>query len=354
MTLLDMLHSISSFVRVRLLARKAIIDDIIFRCHYRVTCALLLACCTVVTATNLIGKLSTLDRAFAIQNSFQEIRLFVRWKTRGRALSAHFAGLWPPTRCLITPPIRQLLIPESTTITAKRKRTTTTTNGFRSRCCCMWVTCEGSVTARLKFMFITEGNFVLRLALDLEELGGREDGCDLWRHEGSSDVAYQWAAGAPGDRGALSRQQSQHAWRLRHSIFFLRISKFRKCGKHHQLMEDQQSFSFLSDFQLANIFLMDKFLGGAFLTYGIEVLKYSSMNQWDRADPMIKIFPRMTKCRYQLYGPSGTVSNYGNSRKWTFEPSATNFWFTDLLCILPLNVLNEKVYIFLWWVLNLT
>lgn len=80
-------------------------------------------------------------------------------------------------------------------------------------------------------------------------------------------------------------------------------------------MEDQQSFSFLSDFQLANIFLMDKFLGGAFLTYGIEVLKYSSMNQWDRADPMIKIFPRMTKCRYQLYGPSGTVSNYGNSRK---------------------------------------
>ena len=33
----------------------------------------------------------------------------------------------------------------------------------------------------------------------------------------------------------------------------------------------------------------------------------------------------MTKCTLELYGPSGTVQNY------------------DGLCVLPINVLNEKV-----------
>lgn len=77
--------------------------------------------------------------------------------------------------------------------------------------------------------------------------------------------------------------------------------------------------------------MLDAFLGGAFLTYGTDVLKFSNMNQEDRNDPMIEVFPRVTKCLFHKYGPSGTPQRH------------------DALCILALNILNEKIYIFLWF-----
>ena len=46
---------------------------------------------------------------------------------------------------------------------------------------------------------------------------------------------------------------------------------------------------------------------------------------------MIYIFPRMTKCTFSKFGTSGEVEKH------------------DALCILPLNVVNEKIYIFLWF-----
>ena len=46
---------------------------------------------------------------------------------------------------------------------------------------------------------------------------------------------------------------------------------------------------------------------------------------------MIYIFPRMTKCTFHKFGASGEVEKH------------------DALCILPLNIVNEKIYIFLWF-----
>ncbi|XP_011705788.1 PREDICTED: innexin inx3-like, partial [Wasmannia auropunctata] len=83
--------------------------------------------------------------------------------------------------------------------------------------------------------------------------------------------------------------------------------------------------------QVGNIFFVDTFLGGAFLTYGTDVLKFSNMNQDDRTDPMIAVFPRVTKCTFHKFGGSGTIQTI------------------DALCILALNILNEKIYIFLWF-----
>lgn len=40
---------------------------------------------------------------------------------------------------------------------------------------------------------------------------------------------------------------------------------------------------------MGNIFFVDKFLGGAFLTYGSDVLKFSDMDQENRSDPMIEV-----------------------------------------------------------------
>lgn len=76
---------------------------------------------------------------------------------------------------------------------------------------------------------------------------------------------------------------------------------------------------------------MDTFLGGAFLSYGTDVLKFSNMNQEQRTDPMVEIFPRVTKCTFHKFGASGTIQKL------------------DALCVLALNILNEKIYIFLWF-----
>ncbi|XP_053204819.1 innexin inx2-like [Panonychus citri] len=79
------------------------------------------------------------------------------------------------------------------------------------------------------------------------------------------------------------------------------------------------------------MYLVDAFLGGAFSTYGLEVLRYSEMDPEERIDPMVKVFPRVTKCTFHRYGSSGDVQKH------------------DSLCILPLNIINEKIYIFLWF-----
>jgi len=87
---------------------------------------------------------------------------------------------------------------------------------------------------------------------------------------------------------------------------------------------------------ISNIYITNKFLGGYFLTYGIEVLKYYN-NRGYKFNPMDIIFPRLTKCNFFNYGPSGTIQNI------------------DAMCILAQNILNEKIYLFLWfWFFILT
>lgn len=82
---------------------------------------------------------------------------------------------------------------------------------------------------------------------------------------------------------------------------------------------------------IANIIFVDRFLGGTFLTYGTDVIHFSNMNQENRSDPMVEIFPRITKCTFHKYGSSGSIQKH------------------DALCVLALNILNEKIYIFLWF-----
>lgn len=55
------------------------------------------------------------------------------------------------------------------------------------------------------------------------------------------------------------------------------------------------------------------------------------MNQENRSDPMVEVFPRITKCTFHKYGASGSIQKH------------------DALCVLALNILNEKIYIFLWF-----
>lgn len=82
---------------------------------------------------------------------------------------------------------------------------------------------------------------------------------------------------------------------------------------------------------VAQMFILDAFFGGEFMRYGLNVLEFAQQDQDSRSDPMIRIFPRVTKCKFYKYGPSANIE------------------IIDALCLLPLNIINEKIYIFLWF-----
>jgi len=108
--------------------------------------------------------------------------------------------------------------------------------------------------------------------------------------------------------------------------------------KHHNFWAYRYFFCEL--LTLINIggqmILLDRFFDGTFFTYGIEVMSFADRDQEDRIDPMIYVFPRMTKCTFHKFGTSGNIEKH------------------DALCILPLNIVNEKIYIFVWfWLLIL-
>ena len=107
-------------------------------------------------------------------------------------------------------------------------------------------------------------------------------------------------------------------WRLHRGTHSLYAVKFFVC----------EVLNFVN--VIGQIYFTDFFLGGEFMSYGRDVLAYSEMEPEDRPDPMAKVFPKVTKCTFFKYGPSGTVEK------------------KDGLCVLPLNIINEKIYIFIW------
>merc|ERR1711874_782205 len=82
---------------------------------------------------------------------------------------------------------------------------------------------------------------------------------------------------------------------------------------------------------IGQMYFTDRFLGNTFMNYGWDVLKMTTGDPEGRSDPMNMVFPKVTKCTFQKYGASGTITRH------------------DGLCILALNIINEKIYVFLWF-----
>ncbi|AAS90271.1 innexin Vnx-b17 [Ichnoviriform fugitivi] len=83
---------------------------------------------------------------------------------------------------------------------------------------------------------------------------------------------------------------------------------------------------------VAQICFMNAFIGEDFLLYGIYVTFFNQEAAHpNMTNPMKRVFPTITRCTFHKYGPSGSLENY------------------EGLCILPENVVNEKIYIFLWF-----
>ena len=67
---------------------------------------------------------------------------------------------------------------------------------------------------------------------------------------------------------------------------------------------------------------------GEMFGYVLNFLRYEPEH---RVDPMAVVFPTMTKCTFRSYGQSGTIKT------------------EDALCILPINIINQRLYVFFWF-----
>ncbi|EFN62743.1 Innexin inx3 [Camponotus floridanus] len=278
MAVFGLVSAVAGFVKVRYLIDKAIIDNMVFRMHYRITSAILFLCCIIVTANNLIGDpincISELAGAGHVINTFCWITYtFTLPANNAKAVSTHVAhpGLG---------------------IDEGEKR-------YHSYY--QWV----------PFMLFFQG--VLFYIPHW-----------MWK---------QWEEGkiriiSEGMRGSMVEPKQERQAKVERLVQYL-VETLHLHNSYAAAYFFCEALNFVNT--VGNIFFVDAFLGGAFLTYGTEVLRFSNMNQEQRTDPMIQVFPRITKCTFHKFGASGTIQKL------------------DALCVLALNILNEKIYIFLWF-----
>jgi len=85
-------------------------------------------------------------------------------------------------------------------------------------------------------------------------------------------------------------------------------------------------------------FLTNKFLHNKFMWYGWSVIKYYTYSQKERMDkelglknPMCTVFPTVTSCDIPNVGAAGVAQVHNG------------------LCVLTQNIINEKIYLVLWF-----
>lgn len=88
-------------------------------------------------------------------------------------------------------------------------------------------------------------------------------------------------------------------------------------------------------FEVLNVFhivlqfyITDKFLQGQFWDLGVNIINKGLEST---IDPLDEVFPKVTKCNFHKYGPSGSIQSH------------------DVMCVMALNIINEKIYTFLWF-----
>ncbi|XP_023325021.1 innexin inx2 isoform X2 [Eurytemora carolleeae] len=86
---------------------------------------------------------------------------------------------------------------------------------------------------------------------------------------------------------------------------------------------------------LSQIFVTNRFLNHKFLDYGPQVYSYYSVPPEERLirkmNPMCETFPRIAACDYIRFGSGGGQENI------------------NAICILGLNMINDKIFLVLWY-----
>ncbi|KAK7603681.1 hypothetical protein V9T40_003680 [Parthenolecanium corni] len=280
MSVLAMVSAVAGFVKVRYLLDKAVIDNLIFRTHYRVTTAIFFLSCILVTANNLIGDpincIADGGVPEHVINTFCWITYTFSMPDRMTGqVGTHVAhpGLGPYG-------------PEDRRI-------------FHSYY--QWV----------PFMLFFQG-----LLFYLPHW--------IWKNFEDGKIRMI----TDGIRGSAIAINDERKDRQKRLVNFF-VDTLHMHNGYAYAYFFCELLNFINVF--LNMIIIDTFLNGTFMTYGMEVIQFHSMDQENRTDPMIEIFPRVTKCTFRKYGPTGTIQTH------------------DALCVLALNILNEKIYIFLWF-----
>lgn len=84
-----------------------------------------------------------------------------------------------------------------------------------------------------------------------------------------------------------------------------------------------------------SVYITHKFLLDQYLEYGLQLYRYYTIEPEERVrlglvDPMCEVFPKMAACKYHRYGMGGREDT------------------RHAICILGLNMINDKVFIVLW------
>ncbi|XP_072398199.1 innexin inx7 isoform X1 [Diabrotica undecimpunctata] len=79
---------------------------------------------------------------------------------------------------------------------------------------------------------------------------------------------------------------------------------------------------------IIQIAITNRFLGGKFLRLGSTVWRNGLDSSVDILD---EVFPKITKCTFHKYGPSGSIQ------------------YHDAMCVMALNIINDKIYTALWF-----
>jgi len=75
---------------------------------------------------------------------------------------------------------------------------------------------------------------------------------------------------------------------------------------------------------------MNAFLGYAFTEYGTKAFKLINQLPNERDDVLSMVyFPKVAKCEFKYFVSGGPTVFHS-------------------LCVLPVNIFNEKIYVFLW------
>lgn len=85
-----------------------------------------------------------------------------------------------------------------------------------------------------------------------------------------------------------------------------------------------------------NFFMTDAFLQGRFWYYGLDVLRYYQLSRAERklvVSPFCATFPTEVSCTVPNIGAAGGEQHHNG------------------LCVLSQNIINEKIYLVVWWYL---
>jgi len=117
-----------------------------------------------------------------------------------------------------------------------------------------------------------------------------------------------------------------------HIAYFKKLSK--KSGKNITYYAQFQACQLLNIMMLVlNFWATNQFLSGGFSSYGSDVVNFLTTSVVDPTDPgpMCQTFPTVVGCEFSTIGTAG-------SRQ------------TDQgICILSQNIMNKKIYLFLWF-----